>query len=128
VSIAWSLLCFLLLLIQPNGYINVKGANTLDLKITAKSMDSSSPPSPMKLRRKATTPLRERVVVGADADGTIDFRDTNTERFFPTRRRRLKKRNYVCMMLWGATAFFGAVRIGNSYHFQVVLVDYCLLT
>ena len=74
----------------------------------------------MKLRRKATTPLRERVVVGADSDDTIDYRDTISDHFFPPRRRRLKKRNFVCMMLWGATAVFGAVRSSDGCQFKVL--------
>ncbi|KAI2512715.1 taurine catabolism dioxygenase [Fragilaria crotonensis] len=71
---------------------------------------SSSTPSPMKLRRKATTPLRERVV-GMDAEEINDFRENHSDRYFPTRRRRLRKSRYVCMMLWGATAFFGATAL-----------------
>lgn len=91
----------------------------------------------MKLRRKsaATDPLRERVVGGdayafdestcngAGNSCAIDFREANSERFMPPRRRRLKKSRCVCMMLWGATAYFGVVRMAYGVWLLCLLAD-----
>ena len=99
---------------------SVEGA----LRLNSPSNMSSSP-SPMKLRRKATTPLRERVA-GVDFDEINDFRENNGDRFLATRRRRLKKSRYICMMLWGATVFFGAVRKGNGI--SLIVFKYGFLT
>ena len=65
-------------------------------------MDSS----PIKLRKKKTRQQRGEQVEIIDTTSL----DVPLKRS-PSRSRRLKKtRATMCMMLWGATAFFGVVR------------------
>jgi hypothetical protein len=69
-------------------------------------MDNNS--SPIKLRKKKT-PIRQR---GGEQVEIIDTTSLDVPlKRSPSRSRRLKKtRATMCMMLWGATAFFGVVR------------------
>ena len=73
-------------------------------------MDNNS--SPIKLRKKKT-PIRQRG--GEQVEIIIDTNNTSLDvplKRSPSRSRRLTKKRttMMCMMLWGATAFFGVVR------------------
>ena len=70
-------------------------------------MDNNS--SPIKLRKKKT-PIRQR---GGEQVEIIDTTSLDVPlKRSPSRSRRLTKKRttMMCMMLWGATAFFGVVR------------------